>query len=57
MNLASTPVYQTCESHDRAWWIIEARRLGTDWPNILKLQHEIIAAWRQRHDPEYGGGS
>ena len=39
--------------HDRAWWRIEARRLGTHWPGILRLQAEIIATWRSRHDPDY----
>jgi hypothetical protein len=38
--------------HDRDWWCIEARRLGSDWPGLLRLQAEVIAAWRARHDPD-----
>jgi hypothetical protein len=38
--------------HDRAWWRIEARRLGSDWPGILRLQAEAVFGWRARHDPE-----
>jgi hypothetical protein len=36
----------------RAWWRIEARRLGSDWPGILRLQAEAVFSWRARHDPQ-----
>jgi len=39
--------------HDRAWWRVEARRLGSDWPAILRLQVEVVAGWRARHDPDW----
>jgi hypothetical protein len=41
-------------NHDRAWWRIEARRLGSNWPGILRLQAEVVATWRSRHDPDHG---
>jgi hypothetical protein len=40
------------QHHDRAWWRVEARRLGSDWPEILRLQAEVVATWRARHDAE-----
>jgi hypothetical protein len=40
--------------HDRAWWRVEARRLGSDWCEILRLYVEVVAAWRTRHDQDYG---
>ncbi len=40
--------------HDRAWWRVEARRLGADWAGILRLHSEVIDVWRARHDPDYG---
>jgi hypothetical protein len=40
--------------HDRAWWRIEARRLGTDWRGVLRLHAEAVATWRASHDPDYG---
>jgi hypothetical protein len=40
----------TLAHHDRAWWRIEARRCGSHWPGILRLQAEVLAAWRARHD-------
>ena len=36
--------------HDRAWWCIEARGCGSHWPGILRLQAEVLAAWRVHHD-------
>jgi hypothetical protein len=36
--------------HDRAWWRLEARRVGTDWDGILALHAAVVAAWRARHD-------
>jgi len=36
--------------HDRAWWRIEARRVGSDWPAVLVLHAEVVTAWRARHD-------
>jgi hypothetical protein len=38
--------------HDRAWWRLEARRVGSDWPAVLALHAEVVAAWRARHDPD-----
>jgi hypothetical protein len=43
-----------CGYRDRAWWRVEARRLGSDWPGILRLQADAVDAWRARHDPEFG---
>ena len=43
-----------CHYHDRAWWRAEARRLGSNWPGIMRLHLEVVAAWRARHDPDYG---
>jgi hypothetical protein len=34
--------------HDRAWWLLEARRVGSDWPAALALHAAVIAAWRRR---------
>jgi hypothetical protein len=43
-----------CRAHrDRACWRLEAQRLGSDWAGILRLQAEVIATWRSRHDPDY----
>jgi hypothetical protein len=35
------------EHHDREWWRAEA------WPGILRLQIEVVAGWRARHDPDW----
>ena len=40
--------------HDRAWWRLEARRVGSDWSGVLALQAEMVARWRARHDPDEG---
>jgi len=40
--------------HDRNWWRAEARRAGSDWPGVLAPHAAIVAAWRRRHDPDYG---
>ena len=41
--------------HDRNWWRTEGRRVGSNWPGILALHAEVVAAWRRRRDPDYGG--
>jgi hypothetical protein len=33
---ATTPVTH----HDRDWWRLEARRIGSDWPAVLALSAE-----------------
>jgi hypothetical protein len=38
--------------HGRAWLRVEARRLDSDWPGILRLS-EAIATWRALNDPNY----
>jgi hypothetical protein len=43
--------------HDRKWWRIEARRVGSDWDSILALHATVIASWRAKHDPDYGSAS
>jgi hypothetical protein len=30
--------------HDRDWWRVESRRLGTDWSGILALHSDVVAA-------------
>jgi hypothetical protein len=42
-------------SLDRNWWRAEARRIGSDWPNVLALHAAVVAALRKRHDPGYRG--
>jgi hypothetical protein len=37
----------TDAAHDRAWWHIEARRVGSDWNGILALHADFIRAWRK----------
>jgi hypothetical protein len=46
-----------CVHHDRRWWLVEARRFGSDWLGILRLQAEVVTAWRARHDPETGAAA
>jgi len=38
--------------HDRAWWRLEARRVGSDWPAVLALHAAVVAAWRARQDKD-----
>jgi len=38
---------------DRAWWRLEARRCGADWPGIIASHAKAVAIWRSRHDPDY----
>jgi hypothetical protein len=43
--------------HDRPWWRLAAVRLCSDWPGVLALHAAAVAAWRRRHDPDYGGAA
>jgi hypothetical protein len=54
-NTASTEPATVAAHHDRAWWRVEARRVGSDWPAVLALHAAVVAAWRARHD--YGGAA
>jgi hypothetical protein len=51
------PSFRADVHHDRAWWLLEARRVGSsDWPAVLALHAAAVGAWRARHDhPDYGG--
>jgi hypothetical protein len=54
----STPQHATATVaafHDRNWWRVEARRVGSDWGGVLAVHAKVVAAWRRRHDPDYGG--
>jgi hypothetical protein len=42
---------------DRTYWRREAARLGSNWPSVLALHAAVVAAWRTRHDPDYGGAA
>ena len=40
----------TAAHHDREWWRVEARRMGSDWPSILNTYAAAVRAWRILHD-------
>lgn len=40
----------TTAHHDREWWRLEARRVGSDWPSILKTYAVAVRGWRILHD-------
>jgi hypothetical protein len=40
----------TTAHHDREWWRVEVRRLGSDWPSILKTYAVAVRGWRILHD-------
>ena len=48
-NTAANKLASAVVHHDRAWWRLEARRVGSDWPDVLALHAAVIAAWRRRH--------
>jgi phage baseplate assembly protein gpV len=48
-NLSDLHVAGSQVDHDRAWWRVATRRLGSDWRGILRLQTEAVADW---HDPD-----
>jgi hypothetical protein len=55
-NATSTAVVvEQHDSHDRKWWITEARRIGSDWDSLLASHLAAIAAFRKRNDPNSGG--
>jgi len=47
---------ETCsvDCANRNWWRAEARCAGSDWSGVLALHVAVVAAWRRRHDPDYG---
>jgi hypothetical protein len=40
----------TTAHHDREWWRVEARRVGSDWPSILNTYAAAVRSWRILHD-------
>jgi hypothetical protein len=38
------------DHRDRAFWAVEARRIGTDWDTILALHIEALALFRRAHE-------
>jgi hypothetical protein len=40
--------------HDRAWWAVEAARLGTDWPGVLRSIEATVEICRRRAAPKLG---
>jgi hypothetical protein len=40
----------TTAHHDREWWRVGARRLGSAWPSILKTYAVAVRGWRILHD-------
>jgi hypothetical protein len=53
MSVATVDNGDSPQHHDRTWWRIEARRLGSDWPGISRLHAEVVTTWRARFDPDY----
>ena len=57
---SSTPQHTAATAaafRDRDWWRAEALRVGSDWPSVLASHAAVVAAWRRRHDANYGGAA
>jgi hypothetical protein len=54
-NITQHPAPTAAAFGDRDWWRAEARRVGSDWSGVLALHAAVVAAWRRRHDRDYGG--